>query len=188
MRPFRFAVVLLAGLLQFTVAGQAQPPWKDHWAPQTLSTAERSITVNLPDGWSLHEHGISISDAAMSDCHIEFVPTRQAPTRENFDQRVAVALDEDGRHSAGGIRTSLSHAANPRGVRLVSVRYGDRDGRLVEKRYFDLSSLDGDPLLEWVLTVPREDPSHDCVARFNIVASSFRVTSKPVTAPLLPDR
>ena len=173
MRRFRFLLSFVC-LLTVIMAVHAQPRQADlpsylrgSWTKQTVTFGVRSATISLPDGWSIREGGISVSEAeAASDCHIDFVLLSG-----DYEQRLAHELAEDRRTSRYAMHSELSHAG---GVRLVSVRYANGPGRLVEKQYFELPSDEGGTLLEWILIAQSTHDGNDCARRFNVVAESFR--------------
>jgi hypothetical protein len=174
MRRFRLGVSFVwMWTAAMAVYGQPRqaglPPYlRGAWTKQAVSFGERNATISLPEGWSIREGGISVSDAANSDCHIEFVLGSG-----DYEQSLAHALAEDRKISRYGLHSELSRAG---GVRLVSVRYADGSERFVEKRYFELPSDEGSTLLEWILTAQSTHDGDDCAARFSVVAESFRLT------------
>jgi hypothetical protein len=175
MRPFRLTFLSIAGCLLFTFAAHAQL-WREHWRTQKFVAFGYDATVRLPDGWSVQERGIA-PDAEKGDCQIVFAP----PARGNVEQLLALRIEEDRQHAASEFHSELSRAGGAGGLRLVSVRYVDRAGRLVEKRYFEVPSQDSDTLMQWDLNTPAKDGGRDCAARLSVVAGSFRITSQPVT-------
>src|SRR5450759_4439563 len=96
MRGTRFGVSFAWSLLAATaVHAQAQRPdlpsyLRGTWTTQSVSFGVHQATVRLPDGWSIREGGISISDAEVSDCHINFVLLPG-----DFDHRLAEELAAD---------------------------------------------------------------------------------------------
>jgi hypothetical protein len=205
MRAFRIGAMSLTGWLLVTVATYAQRP-QEHLTTQTIAIGEYQVTLSLPDGWTLHEDGISFSDDDRSDCHIHFVAVRaDLQLHASFEQRVAIKMNEDRTQALGDIGSKLSHAGGPHGVKAVSVRYAARNGRSIEKWYFDLPSPDADTLLEWVLDAPanavspvsdaplaqvldpmRRHDRRDCATRFTTMAGSARIRPQPASPPVAP--
>jgi hypothetical protein len=143
------------------------------WSKQTVTFGERNATISLPEGWSIRDGGISVSDAeAAADCHIDFL----LMPGEN-EQRLARELAEDRKTSQYAMHSVLSRAG---GVRVVSVRYANGPERFVEKRYFELPSDEGGTLLEWTLNAQSTNDGNDCARRFNVVAGSFSLVKTPV--------
>lgn len=173
--PFRFGLSFVCSLIA-VMAVQAQPSQADlpsylrgAWTKRKVSFGERNATIRLPDGWSIREGGISVSDAEKSDCRIDF-----ALRSGNFEQRLADKLAEDRRISRYAMHSELFHAG---GVRVVSVRYPNETGRFVEKRYFELPSDEGSALLEWILNAQSTNEGNDCARRFSVVTGSFCLIS-----------
>jgi hypothetical protein len=174
MRPFRM-VFYFVSLCMATLVN-AQPRHADlpsylrgTWTTQNVVFGERNATIKLPEGWAIREGGISVSDAESSDCKIDF-----ALETGDFEQRLAEKLAADRRISRYALHSELSRAG---GVRMISVRYADGTDRFVEKRYFELTSDEGNTLMEWILNAQSTSHGKDCRSRFNAVASSLRVIS-----------
>src|SRR6266571_7625903 len=95
MRRFRFRLPFLWPLIAIVVHAQPRQSelssyLRGAWTKQEVSFGERNATITLPDGWSIREGGISVSDAEKSDCQIAF-----ALSPGNFEQRLAERLGED---------------------------------------------------------------------------------------------
>lgn len=187
MRGTRFGVSFAWSLLA-AVAVHAQAPRPDlpsylrgTWTTQSVSFGVHHATVRLPDGWSIREGGISISDAEASDCHINFVLLPG-----DFDHRLAEELAADRKISRYALHSELFRAGGAAGVRVVSVRYADDTERSVHKRYFELPSDEGNTLLAWILSAPSTQAGKDCARRFSVVAESFRLRPLPVNADSAP--
>jgi hypothetical protein len=180
MHPFRVSVFFACWLI-VAVAAHAQVPERSlpsylrgSWTTQPASFGERQATVRLPDGWSLQEYGIAVSDVEKaSDCRITFLTFH-----DNFEQRLAGELAEDRKASRYAIHSELFHAGGEGGVKVVSVRYMDDAGRLVQKSYFELPSDEGSTLLVWSLRAQSTSDGNDCAKRFGIVTGSLRLTPK----------
>src|ERR1700686_365241 len=153
MRPFRVSVSV-AGWLIVAATVHAQVPERSppaclrgRWTTQPASFGERQVTLRLPEGWSLQDYGIAVSGAEKaSECHIAFLTFPG-----DFEQRLAGAPAEDQKASRYAMHSELFHVGGAGGVRVVSVRYTDDAGRLVQKSYFELPSDEGSTLVEWIL-------------------------------------
>jgi hypothetical protein len=175
MRQFRFGLAFL-WLLIMAVVSHAQPQQtrlpsilRGDWTKERVSFGDQSATISLPDGWSVREGGISVSDAEKLDCRIDFTVR---PGK--FAQRLAEELAEDRRISRYAMHSELSRVG---GVRVVSVRYAVGTGQFVEKRYFELQSEEGGRLLEWTLNAQSTNDGNDCNTRFGLVARSLSLIS-----------
>jgi hypothetical protein len=180
MRPFRVSVSFACWLI-VAAAAHAQVPdrslpayLRGPWTTQPASFGERQVTLRLPDGWSLQDYGIAVSEAEKaSECRIAFLTFPG-----NFEQRLAGELADDRKASRYAIHSELFHAGGEGGVKVVSVRYTDDAGRLVQKSYFELPSDEGSTLLEWSLRAQSTSAGNDCAKRFGIVTGSLRLTPK----------
>ncbi|MEA2162676.1 MAG: hypothetical protein QOK37_803 [Thermoanaerobaculia bacterium] len=167
MHSFRsFSVVLIL----IAVPIQAQKFLGADWVTQSLSIGEGRATVKMPPDWSIQNDVVVFSNAEKSDCRIDLAPVR----RINFDQRLTRALDEDRTEATGDIHAELYHG--PNGVRVVSVHYGDRNGRAIAKRYFDLSTQDGGAIMEWVVNASPTPDGFDCLTRFSMMMATARLS------------
>ena len=182
MRLFRVSVSFACWLI---VAAAAHAQVSDRsplaflrgtWTTQPASFGERHATVRLPDGWSLQEYGIDVSDVEKaSECRIAFLTFSG-----NFEQRLAGEIAEDRKASRYAMHSELFRAGGAGGVKVVSVRYTDDAGRLVQKSYFELPSDEGSTLLEWILKAQSTRDGNDCAKRFGIVSGSLRLIPKAV--------
>jgi hypothetical protein len=180
MRAYRFC---FAGCLLFALTANAQdfhgeqgarhPFSISDWARQTLSIGEGRASVKVPPDWSIQNDVLVFSGAEKSDCKIDLAPAR----RINFDQRLTRALDEDRRRATGDIHAELYHHGGTDGVRVVSVHYVDQTGRSIAKRYFDLSSQDGEAIMEWAVDASPTPDGSECVARFNAMMANLGLLS-----------
>jgi hypothetical protein len=184
--PFRASFAWWLLVAAAAAHAQAQGPdlpahLRGPWTTQPVAFGVHHATVRLPDGWSLQEGGIAVSDGEKPDCRIDFLST---PGK--FEQQLASELGEDRKTARYAIHSELFRAGGGSGVNVVSARYTDSTGRRIEKRYFELPSDEGNTLLEWVLIARATRQGNDCVRRFNVVAQTFQLTPQPASGDTAP--
>jgi hypothetical protein len=138
-------------------------PWTDHHA----AFGSHEATLRLPEGWSIQEGGIAVSESERQACQIAFVPTPGA-----YDEALARALAADREESKYTLHSELCCGSERH---VVSVQYADAAGNTVEKRYFVLRSSDGSSLVTLKLTASPTPDGRRCEQRFEVVANSFRI-------------
>jgi hypothetical protein len=177
----RFINVVAASLLLAAASAPSQTFYhhlprhlQGPWIDQHAVFAMHEATIQLPEGWSIQEGGIAVSEAERQICRIDFVPTPGL-----YKDALARELAADRKTAREAIHSELCCGGDRE---IVSVRYASVTGKVIEKRYFELPSSEGSELLSWMVTASSTREGEECVQRFRMVADSLRI--KPQRRPV----